>query len=146
MQAKIKRLNPELEVPKYHTEEAAAFDIASAEDILVRPGETPLIRTGLIIQSPENHFLLIAARSSLPIKKGLMLANSIGIIDRDYCGPEDELKIQVYNFTQHDVRVEKGERIAQGIFLPARQAQFLETENIKNSSRGGHGGTGGYHA
>ncbi len=146
MPIKFSKLNPEIETPKYHSAEAAGFDIASAEDLVIKPGEAPIIKTGIVIQAPEGHFLLLAARSSLPVKKGLMLANGVGILDRDYCGPDDEIKIQVYNFTNHDVAVAKGERIAQGIFMPAARGEFTEAARIKETSRGSHGSTGGYNA
>ncbi len=144
MQAKIVRLDKTIELPKYHTSESAGFDMASAEQRTIKPKEVALLGTGLIIQAPEGHFLLISARSSLPIKKGLMVSNGIGVIDRDYCGPNDEVKISVYNFTDHDVVVEKGERLAQGLFLPVDQVEWMETENIKEESRGGFGSSGGY--
>jgi len=144
MQAKIVRLDKSVELPKYHTGESAGFDIASAEQKIIKPREVALIGTGLVIQAPAGHFLLLAARSSLPLKKGLTVSNGIGVVDRDYCGPTDEVKISVYNFTDHDVVVEKGERLAQGLFLPVDQVEWHETENIKEESRGGFGSSGGY--
>ena len=143
-QAKIIRLDPEINLPNYATSESAGFDIAAAENISVLPGKTILIKTGLIIQAPKGHFLLLAARSSLPIKKGLMVANGIGVVDRDFAGPADEIKIQVYNFTDQPVDVKKGERIAQGLFLPVDQVEWQEVEKIEEKSRGGFGGSGGY--
>ncbi len=145
MQAKIKKLLPDIETPKYHTSESAGFDIAAGEDAIIKPGEIVMIRTGLIIQSPPGHFLLIASRSSLSVKKGLRFSNSVGIVDRDYCGPEDEIFLQVYNFTGKDVEVKKGERLAQGLFLPVTQCEFIETDHAAAESRGGFGSTGGYH-
>jgi dUTP pyrophosphatase len=144
MQAKIVRLDPSIELPKYHTSESAGFDIASSVDRVIKPKEVVLLGTGLIIQAPEGHFLLISARSSLPLKKGLMVSNGIGVVDRDYCGPEDEIKISVYNFTDHDVEITRGERLAQGLFLPVDQVEWVETKNIKEGSRGGFGSSGGY--
>ena len=144
MKAKIVRLDKSVQLPQYQTSESAGFDIASSESRTIKPKEVVLLRTGLIIQAPEGHFLLIAARSSLPLKKGLMVSNGIGIVDRDYCGPEDEIKLNVYNFTNHDVIVEKGDRLAQGLFLPVDQVEWIETENIKEDSRGGFGSSGGY--
>jgi len=144
MKAKIKRLNKEAELPKYHTSESAGFDIASSADVTVAPGEVAKIPTGLVIAAPKGHFLLIAARSSLSFKKGLTMANGIGVVDPDYAGPNDEICIIVYNFTGKPVDVKKGERLAQGIFLKSEQAQWEEVDEIRLVDRGGIGSTGGY--
>jgi dUTP pyrophosphatase len=144
MQAKIVRLDPEIPLPKYATSESTAFDICAGENALVQPGEVKLIKSGLIIQGPPGHFLLLAARSSLPVKKGLMLANGIGIVDRDFAGPNDEIKIQLFNFTKEAVAVKKGERLAQGLFLPVEQVEWAQVDGIVLESRGGHGSSGGY--
>jgi dUTP pyrophosphatase len=142
MKAKIHRLDPEIELPKYQTGESAGFDIAAAEQAVVKPGQAVLIKTGLIIQAPEGHFLLLNSRSSLGIKKGLIAMS--GIVDRDYCGPTDEIKIQIYNFSGKDVEIEKGERLVQGLFLPVDQAEWQELRIIEEQSRGGFGSSGGY--
>lgn len=144
MLAKISRTDKDVEFPKYATSESAGFDVAANEDLTVGAKEVKLIRTGLIIQAPAQHFLMLAARSSLPLKKGLIISNGIGVVDRDYCGPEDEIRLSVYNFTDNPVEVKKGERLAQGLFLPVDQVEWLETENIKTESRGGFGTSGGY--
>jgi len=94
------------------------------------------------MEAPVGHFLMIAPRSSLPRKKGLSIPQSVGIVDRDYSGPEDEILLQVYNFTDQDVRVTKGERLAQGIFLKADRVEWEEVERIRAQSRGGFGSTG----
>ncbi len=144
MQVNIKRIDPSVELPKYHTTESAGFDIASNEDVSVAPGEVAKIPTGLVIAAPSGYFLLISARSSLPLKKGLTMANGIGVIDPDYAGPNDQIHIIVYNFTKEKVEVKKGERLAQGIFLPIVQAQWEEADKLRNVDRGGMGSTGGY--
>ncbi|MDR3642238.1 MAG: dUTP diphosphatase [Candidatus Doudnabacteria bacterium] len=144
MKAKIRKLNKEVELPKYHTSESAGFDIASSADIAIAPGEVAKIPTGLVIAAPKGHFLLTAARSSLPLKKGLVLANGIGIIDPDYAGPNDEIHIIVHNFTTKTVEVKRGERLAQGIFLKTEQAEWEEMGQLRNVDRGGMGSTGGY--
>ena len=140
----IKRLSKDIELPKYQTSESAGFDIASAVDITLSPGQVVKIPTGLVIAAPKGHFLLIAARSSLPLKKGLAMANGIGVVDPDYAGPSDEVHIIVHNFTAHPVEVKKGERLAQGIFLQAEQAQWEEVDELRPVDRGGIGSTGGY--
>ncbi len=144
MKAKIKRLSKNIKLPKYHTSESAGFDIASAANVTVAPGEVAKIPTGLVIAAPKGHFLLIAARSSLPLKKGLAMANGIGVVDPDYAGPNDEVYIIVYNFTGAPVGVKKGERLAQGIFLKSEQAQWKEVNALRDVDRGGIGSTGGY--
>ena len=85
---------------------------------------------------------MLVSRSSTPRKKGLTKPHSIGIIDQDYCGETDELKIQVYNFTDSPVVINKGDRIAQGIFVPVVKAKFLEVDSHNQESRGGFGSTG----
>lgn len=143
MKAKIKRFRPDLRLPEYHTGESAAFDIAVSEDAAIAPREIKLLHTGLIIESPPRHFLMIALRSSTPKKKGLMMAQSIGIVDRDYAGPQDEILLQVYNFTEKPVEVKKGERLAQGLFLPIEQVEWEEPGGqLREESRGGFGSTG----
>jgi dUTP pyrophosphatase len=100
------------------------------------------VPTGLVIEVPPGHFLGVFARSSTPLKRGLMVANGVGVVDPDYSGPADEVKIEVVNFTQKAVELRKGDRIAQGIFVPCRQVAWSEVEEIKANSRGGFGATG----
>ena len=144
MQVNIKKLTQHAILPQYHTKESAGFDLASSEDVIIEPGQLAKIPTGLVIEAPKGHFLLIAARSSLSMKKGLMMANGIGIVDPDYAGPTDEIRIFVYNFSGKPVEVKQGERIAQGIFLPFEQASWVEKAELWSVSRGGWGSTGGY--
>lgn len=86
--------------------------------------------------------LIIAPRSSLPRKKGLMCPHSIGIIDQDYHGEKDELLVQVQNITNAPVTVERGERIAQGIFVKIERAEWQEVHSHGAETRGGFGTTG----
>jgi len=140
---RIRRLHPSVPLPQYQTAGAAGFDLAASEDIVVAPSSIALIPTGLVIQVPAGHFLGIFARSSTPLKRGLMVANGVGVIDRDYCGPEDEIKIQVLNFTAQPVQVKKGDRLAQGLFLPVTHVSWQEVEgDLREGSRGGFGATG----
>ena len=114
LSVRIRRLHDSVPLPAYQTDGAAGFDLAASEDVAVPPSSIALIPTCLVIQVPEGHFLGIFARSSTPLKRGLMVANGVGVIDRDYCGPADEIKVQVLNFTQQPVQVKKGDRLAQG--------------------------------
>ena len=106
------------------------------------PGEVRLVPTGLVVEVPTGMFLGIFARSSTPLKRGLMVANGVGVVDSDYCGPDDEVKIAVVNVTEASVTIERGDRIAQGILLPAPRVTWDEADQLRPSSRGGFGATG----
>jgi dUTP pyrophosphatase len=138
---RIKRLSPSVPLPRYETEGAAAFDLAASTDLTVVPGQVALIPTGLVIEVPRGMFLAIFARSSTPLKRGLMVANGVGVIDQDYCGPDDEVKIPVLNFTSAPVRVAAGDRIAQGMLLPVDRVEWEEAQVLGRESRGGFGST-----
>lgn len=142
MKVRIVRIDKSLPLPKYHTEGAVAFDLYSREEATIQPGEMKLLPSNFIIEVPAGHALILAARSSLSKRKGLMLANGVGVIDQDYHGPEDETGILVRNFTDVPVTVERGERIAQGLIMPIEKAEFEEKNSIKEESRGGFGSTG----
>ena len=142
MQIKIKRIDKELPLPAYQTEGSAGFDIYARENITIASKTITLVPSNLIIATPPGYMLVVASRSSTPKRKGLMVANGIGIIDSDYSGPEDEIKILVYNFTDNEVVVEKGERIAQGLFVKVEQGQWEEVDEMSTKTRGGFGSTG----
>jgi dUTP pyrophosphatase len=140
---RISRLDPSVALPQYQTPGAAGFDLAASADVIVAPGTIALIPTGLVIQVPAGHFLGIFARSSTPLKKGLMVANGVGVVDEDYCGPADEVKIQVLNFTAEPVQVRRGDRIAQGLVIAVARAEWQEESgDLRRGSRGGFGATG----
>ncbi|MDO8581479.1 MAG: dUTP diphosphatase [bacterium] len=143
MKINLHRKNPEVAIPAYQTPGAVAFDLTANDTVTIEPWAIALVPTGLVIATPPGHMLMLAARSSLPLKKGLMVANGVGIIDQDYCGPNDELKIQLLNITKAPVTVEKGERIAQGMFVKIERAEWEEGLTTKDS-RGGFGSSGGY--
>ncbi len=143
MKINIHRKDPDVALPQYQTPGAVAFDLTANETVTIEPWAIALVATGLVIATPPGHMLMLAARSSLPVKKGLMVANGVGIIDQDYCGPNDELKIQLLNITKASITIEKGERIAQGMFVKIERGQWEEGLTT-DANRGGFGGTGGY--
>jgi dUTP pyrophosphatase len=143
MRLRIRRLDSTLPLPTYGTEESAGFDLAAAHDTTVAPGHISLVRTGLVIEVPPGYFLAIVARSSTPLKRGLMVANGVGVIDPDYSGPNDEVKIQVLNITGDDVHIRRGDRLAQAMVLRAPRVTWVEVDDIRSTTRGGFGSTGG---
>ena len=84
MHIKIRRLDSTIPLPAYGTPEAAGFDLAAAHDVVIAPGQITLVRTGLVMEVPAGHFLGIFARSSTPLKRGLIVANGVGVVDSDY--------------------------------------------------------------
>jgi dUTP pyrophosphatase len=142
MRLKIRRLDSTVPLPTYGTEEAAGFDLAASQDMRLAPGQIALVPTGLVIEVPSGHFLAIFARSSTPLKRGLMVANGVGVLDPDYCGPKDEVKIQVLNISGAEVQVKRGDRLAQGVVLPAPRVSWQEVSDLREVTRGGFGATG----
>jgi dUTP pyrophosphatase len=138
---RIRCLTPSARVPRYETPGAAGFDLSASQDITVQPGEVMLVPTGLVVEVPSGMFLGIFARSSTPLKRGLMVANGVGVVDPDYCGPHDEVKIEVYNFTARPVHIKAGDRIAQGILIPTIRVEWEEAAELRPDSRGGFGAT-----
>ena len=141
MQIAFHRLSPDTPIPEYKTPGACAFDIASIEERTLQPGERALLRTGLVIKVPPGHVLLLLSRSS-NAKKGIRLGNSVGTIDQDYCGPNDELMAAMHNFGHEPYTVQKGERVMQGLIVPIVKAEFIEPTEWAANDRGGFGTTG----
>ncbi len=141
MKVRIKRIDKSIPLPVYHTEGSVGFDILCREDTAVKPGEIILIPGNIIVETPKGYMLMIALRSSTPRKYGLIKPHGIGVIDTDYCGEGDEIKVQVYNYTGKETIVKKGDRIAQGIFVKIDRFEWEETEQM-GKTRGGFGSTG----
>src|SRR3989344_1168008 len=141
MRVRIKRMDKSLPLPEYKTAGAVAFDLASRVSVTILPKGVVRVPLNVAIEPPPGYMVMLAARSSLH-KKGLMLAHSVGIVDNDFCGDEDEYIVPLYNFTDLPVSVERGERIAQGMFKKYDKADWEEVENLGNKTRGGFGSTG----
>ncbi|HEY9585212.1 MAG: hypothetical protein A3D65_02390 [Candidatus Lloydbacteria bacterium RIFCSPHIGHO2_02_FULL_50_13] len=138
---RIKRIDKSLPLPEYKTAGAAGFDLSARERATIPTHKVGYVPLNVAIAPPEGHFLLLAARSSLQ-KRGLTMANGVGIGDADFSGNDDEYQAALYNFTDADVVVERGERIVQGIFIPVTHADFEEVDDMNNRTRGGFGSTG----
>lgn len=141
MRIKIKRFDKELPLPAYQTSGAVAMDLSARLETTVPPKELVLIPLNIALEIPEGYFALMAPRSSLP-KRGLMAANSIGIFDQDFKGDNDEYRFAAYNYTDQEVIVEKGERIAQLLFIQINKVELDEVESLGHTDRGGFGSTG----
>lgn len=135
----------QINLPKRTTKNSAGYDIEAAEDCVIpafKLGQKPtLVKTGLKAYMKSDEVLILANRSSNPGKKGLILANSIGVVDSDYYGNKDNdghIMFAFYNIKSEDIEIKKGERIGQGIFQ-----KYLITDNdLADGERtGGFGST-----
>jgi dUTP pyrophosphatase len=140
MKIKIKRVDKTLPLPEYQTNGAVAFDLYARASLPIPPGEIRRIPTNIIVEIPVGFMLLIKDRSSLAKKKGLLC--TIGFIDQDFRGENDEILLQVYNFTDNPVVVQRGERLGQGAFMPIAVADWEEVDQMNAPDRGGFGTTG----
>lgn len=141
MQLSIKRFDKTLPLPEYKTSGAAAFDLYARIEMSIPARSIGYVPLNIAIQLPEDHFALMAARSSLH-KRSLMMANGIGIGDYDYRGDNDEYRAALYNFSDKEVKIEKGERLVQMIILPRERVEIIEKDQFDEKDRGGFGTTG----
>lgn len=139
----IKKLNENAVIPSYGSEFAAGADLYACieRDIIIAPGETVMIGTGLAMELPIGYAGLIYARSGLASKRGLAPANKVGVVDSDYRG---EIIVALFNHSSTAQTVAKGERIAQMVITPVIQVAFSETGSLDETKRGvgGFGSTG----
>lgn len=140
MKIKIKRIEKDLPLPEYQTSGAVAFDLYSRLESIIKPKSLERLPTNIIVEIPEGYMLEIKDRSSTLKRKGLLVTT--GYIDNDFHGEEDEILLQVYNLTDNDVKIEKGERLGQGVFVKVEKAQWEEIDKMKETARGGFGSTG----
>lgn len=129
-------------LPKRKTKQSAGYDIESAIDAVITPGETKLIPTGLKVYMKPYEWLGIYIRSSLAVKYGIVLANSVAVIDSDYYNnPDNEghIMLPVRNVSKAVYNIRKGDRIAQGIF---HQYYRVDGDKTDGSRIGGFGSTG----
>lgn len=139
---KVKKLHPDAVIPKYAHEGDAGFDLVAVEDTVIEPGETKLVPLGLAFEIPQGYEIQIRPRSGLSLKTKLRQSNCVGTIDAGYRG---EVKAMFDN-TDKDlytgvIKINKGDRIAQGVLNKVPQAQFIEVYELNESERG-EGGFG----
>ena len=134
-----------INLPVRKTKYSAGYDVEAAEDCIVpsfKKGMKPtFIKTGIKAYMADDEVLIIANRSSNPGKKGLILANSIGVIDKDYYGNEDNdghIMFAFYNIKDEDIEIKKGDAIGQAIF---QKYLTVDGDNAEGERTGGFGST-----
>ena len=139
----VKKLKENAILPTYGSEFAAGADLYALpdEEIVIAPGDTKLIHTGLAMEIPQGYGGFIYARSGLASKRGLAPANKVGVVDADYRG---EVMVALHNHSQVAQTVAAGERVAQLVIAPFLKVDFEETDVLQDTVRGagGFGSTG----
>ena len=140
---RVKRLKPSAILPTYGSAEAAGADLYACleKPVLIQPGETVFVPTGLAMEIPKGYAGLIYARSGLACKRCLAPANKVGVIDSDYRG---EFIVVLHNHGAESQKIDHGERIAQLVITPVLTPGFMETDDLSDTTRaaGGFGSTG----
>ena len=143
---KVKKLFKDAQLPIIATDGSAGADLKAylydeeinekITKIVIQPNQKAKIHTGLAFQLPYNTAMLLLPRSSMGIKKNLVLQNTIGLLDSDYTG---ECMIFVKNIGDEPVEIENGERLVQALVIPYVKANYEEVEELNETERGDGG-------
>ena len=140
---RVKKLKENAILPTYGSVDAAGADLYACLDseIMIEPGQTAFVPTGLSMEIPKGYAGLIYARSGLASKRGLAPANKVGVVDADYRG---EVMVALHNHSGIEQKIAHGERIAQLVVAPFLKVDFEESDTLSDTVRGtgGFGSTG----
>lgn len=162
LNVKVKRLHPDAVIPQYATSGAAGFDLVAVEDVIIEPGQTKLIPTGLAFEIPQGFEMQIRMRSGIAKRTPLRLPNAVGTIDADYRGEvfmmfenTSNIPLKLNDATTNSVNtisgfdvidvevpmctcfIRKGDRVAQAVIAPVLRANFEEVDELSETKRGG---------
>lgn len=127
------KLSEEASVPEYAHSNDAGFDIKSIEkDIILHPLERKLFKTGIFLEIPDGYNLEIRSRSGLALNSGILVLNSPGTIDSGYRG---EIGIILFNTSNKDVLIKKGDKIAQGVLTKCEKINFVPVSTLSKTDR-----------
>jgi len=142
----VKKLHPDATIPTYGSDGAAGFDFYAIEDVILIPGETKLIKTGLAMAIPVGFEIQIRPRSGMSLKTNFRIANAPGTIDSDYRGEfciighhvaqSEKLKNSGGFLKTKPIEIKKGDRIAQGVLNRVPKASFEVVEELDSTNRG----------
>lgn len=141
MQLKVNRIHHRARLPEYATDGSACLDLRCVEYADVAPLDSHVFRTGLVVEVPEGHVMLIFSRSGHGFKNGVRLSNCVGVIDSDYRG---EVMVKLHNDSRTTFGFEPCDRIAQAMIVPIPRVDIVETYELTETARGdgGFGSTG----
>ncbi|GAA6792514.1 dUTP diphosphatase [Helicobacter pylori] len=141
MKIKIQKIHPNAIIPKYQTEGSSGFDLHAVEEVVIKPHSVGLVKIGICLSLEVGYELQVRTRSGLALNHQVMVLNSPGTVDNDYRG---EIKVILANLSDKYFKVQVGDRIAQGVVQKTYKAEFVECEQLDETSRGsgGFGSTG----
>ncbi|WP_121039452.1 dUTP diphosphatase [Helicobacter pylori] len=141
MKIKIQKIHPNAIIPKYQTEGSSGFDLHAVEEVTIKSHSVGLVKIGICLSLEVGYELQVRTRSGLALNHQVMVLNSPGTVDNDYRG---EIKVILANLSDKDFKVQVGDRIAQGVVQKTYKAEFIEYEQLDETSRGsgGFGSTG----
>jgi dUTP pyrophosphatase len=141
MTLKFKKIHQDAEIPAYAHKSDAGMDVKSVVDVTVKAHDRALVKTGLVMMLPPMYEAQVRPRSGLALKSGITVLNTPGTIDSGYRG---EVGVILFNTTDVDFEVKKGDKIAQIVIAPVTQPTIEETDIIDETDRGegGFGSTG----
>lgn len=130
--------------PKYAYNTDSGFDLHSTKDLVIPPFDRDLVPTGIHIDIPDGHEIQVRSKSGLALKQGLMVLNSPGTVDQGYTG---EIQVILFNTTKNNVKIEKGQKIAQAVLCPVVSGKWINLVeknkiNLKDRNENGFGSTG----
>ena len=134
---RFKKLTDKAILPERATKGSAGYDISASESVTIQPGEIKLVPTGLAVQMEQDDVMLLMDRSSNPRKRGIVLSNSVGVIDHDYF--PNEFMGMFTNITDQPVTIEAGQRIMQAVFV---KYGLVDNDKAEGQRTGGFGSTG----
>ena len=139
----VKKFDKNIKLPTYKTPGSSGMDLVAyiKNKIIIDPGKTAIIATGIAVAIPKNYEIQIRPRSGLAAKKGISVLNTPGTVDSDYRG---EIKIILINLSKESFVIKSGDRVAQMILCPVVKAKLREVKNLPKTmrGRGGFGSTG----
>jgi len=139
----VKKFDKNIKLPAYKTSGSSGMDLVAyiKNKIIINPGKTAMIPTGIAVAIPRHYEIQIRPRSGLAAKKGISILNTPGTVDSDYRG---EIKIILINLSKKSFMVNSGDRVAQMILCPVAKGKLQEVKNLPKTVRGkgGFGSTG----
>lgn len=137
MKIRMKRFDKSYDLPAPEPG-AACFDLICRETVTIPAHSIRPVAQNIALKVPAGYALLLFVRSSTPRKTGLMLANSVGVVDPFYCGDDDENLAFLLNFTDKDVTVHAGDKLVQGMIIKTEAVEWDEVEHMGEAGHGGY--------